>query len=140
MVAASALDSSTCPSSLDARSVGSESGGLEPGSLESQWWNWVARQKIDPRLPIHGLRDSFGTWAYETYGLMSTAFATGAGWRREERGGSGAVGAHREAHHAIAEISVSRRLPGRAAEDTINASAPTRLETGAATAGARCAH
>jgi integrase len=33
------------------------------------WWNWVARQKIDPHLPIHGLRDSFGTWVYETYGV-----------------------------------------------------------------------
>jgi hypothetical protein len=30
-------------------------------SLQSQWWNWVARQRIDPHLPIHGLRDSFGT-------------------------------------------------------------------------------
>ena len=40
---------------------------------------------------------------------------------------------------AIAKASVSRRLPGRAAEDTINAInaiAPTRLETGAAMAGA----
>ena len=26
-------------------------------------------QKIDPHLPIHGLRDSFGTWVYETYGV-----------------------------------------------------------------------
>jgi integrase len=31
--------------------------------------NWVARQRIDPHLPIHGLRDSFGTWVYETYGV-----------------------------------------------------------------------
>ena len=29
----------------------------------------MARQKIDPHLPIHGLRDSFGTWVYETYGV-----------------------------------------------------------------------
>jgi integrase len=29
----------------------------------------VARQRIDPHLPIHGLRDSFGTWVYETYGV-----------------------------------------------------------------------
>ena len=36
---------------------------------QSQWWNWVARHKIDPHLPIHGLRDSFGTWVYETYGV-----------------------------------------------------------------------
>ena len=42
---------------------------MAPSSLKSQWWNWVARQKIDPHLPIHGLRDSFGTWAYETYGV-----------------------------------------------------------------------
>ena len=42
---------------------------MAPSSLKSQWWNWVARQKIDPHLPIHGLRDSFGTWVYETYGV-----------------------------------------------------------------------
>ena len=29
----------------------------------------MARQRIDPHLPIHGLRDSFGTWVYETYGV-----------------------------------------------------------------------
>ena len=40
-----------------------------PSSLKSQWWNWVARQRIDPHLPIHGLRDSFGTWVYEEYGV-----------------------------------------------------------------------
>ena len=40
---------------------------MAPSSLKSQWWNWVARQKIDPHLPIHGLRDSFGTWVYEEY-------------------------------------------------------------------------
>jgi integrase len=42
---------------------------MAPSSLKSQWWNWVARQKIGPHLPIHGLRDSFGTWVYETYGV-----------------------------------------------------------------------
>ena len=42
---------------------------MAPSSLKSQWWNWVARQKIDPHLPIHGLQDSFGTWVYETYGV-----------------------------------------------------------------------
>ena len=42
---------------------------MAPSTLKSQWWNWVARQKIDPHLPIHGLRDSFGTWVYETYGV-----------------------------------------------------------------------
>jgi integrase len=42
---------------------------MAPSSLKSQWWNWVARQKIDPHLPIHGLRDSFGTWVYEEYGV-----------------------------------------------------------------------
>ena len=42
---------------------------MAPSTLKSQWWNWVARQKIDPYLPIHGLRDSFGTWVYETYGV-----------------------------------------------------------------------
>jgi Phage integrase family len=41
---------------------------MAPSTLKSQWWNWVARQKIDPHLPIHGLRDSFGTWVCETYG------------------------------------------------------------------------
>ena len=25
--------------------------------------------EIDPHLPLHGLRDSFGTWVYETYGV-----------------------------------------------------------------------
>ena len=29
---------------------------MAPSTLKSQWWNWVARQKIDPHLPIHGLR------------------------------------------------------------------------------------
>ena len=33
------------------------------------WWTWVARQKVQPHLPMHGLRDSFGTWVYETYGV-----------------------------------------------------------------------
>jgi len=42
---------------------------MAPSTLKSQWWNWVARQKIDPHLPIHGLRDSFETWVYETYGV-----------------------------------------------------------------------
>jgi hypothetical protein len=42
---------------------------MAPSTLKSQWWNWVARQKIDPHLPIHGLPDSFGTWVYETYGV-----------------------------------------------------------------------
>jgi hypothetical protein len=26
-------------------------------------------EATDPQLPIHGLRDSFGTWGYETYGV-----------------------------------------------------------------------
>jgi integrase len=42
---------------------------MTPSTLKSQWWNWVARQKIDPHLPILGLRDSCGTWVYETYGV-----------------------------------------------------------------------
>ncbi len=42
---------------------------MAPSTLKSQWWNWVARQRIDPHLPIHGLRDSFGTWVYEEYGI-----------------------------------------------------------------------
>jgi len=25
--------------------------------------------EIDPHLPIHGRRDSFGTWVYEEYGV-----------------------------------------------------------------------
>ena len=29
----------------------------------------MARQKMDPHLPIHGLGDSFDTWVYETYGV-----------------------------------------------------------------------
>ena len=42
---------------------------MAPSSLKSQWWNWVARQEIDRHLPIHGLRDLFGTWVYEEYGV-----------------------------------------------------------------------
>ena len=42
---------------------------MVPSSLKSHWWNWVARQRIDPHLLIHGLRDSFGTWVYEEYGV-----------------------------------------------------------------------
>ena len=42
---------------------------MAPSSLKSQWWNWVARQRIDPHLPIHGLRDSFGTCVYEAYAV-----------------------------------------------------------------------
>jgi integrase len=42
---------------------------MSPSSLKGQWWNWVARQKIDPHLPIRGLRDSFGTRVYETHGV-----------------------------------------------------------------------
>ena len=42
---------------------------MTPSSLKSQWWNRVACQRIDPHLPMHGLRDSFGTWVYETYGV-----------------------------------------------------------------------
>jgi hypothetical protein len=33
------------------------------------WWTWVARQKVELRLPMRGLRDSFGTWVYETNGV-----------------------------------------------------------------------
>ncbi len=29
----------------------------------------MARQKEQPHLPMHALRDSFGTWVYETYGV-----------------------------------------------------------------------
>jgi integrase len=42
---------------------------MSPSSLKSMWWTWVARQKVEPHLPMHGLRDSFGTWVYETYGV-----------------------------------------------------------------------
>ena len=42
---------------------------MAPSTLKSQWWNWVARQKIDSHLPIHGLRDSFGTGVYEEDGV-----------------------------------------------------------------------
>ena len=37
-----------------------DSSQMAPSTLKSQWWNWVARQKIDPHLPIHGLRDLCG--------------------------------------------------------------------------------
>ena len=42
---------------------------MAPSTLKSQWWNWVAHQKIDPHLPIRGLHDAFGTWVYETNGV-----------------------------------------------------------------------
>ena len=42
---------------------------MAPSSLKSMWWTWVARQKVQPHLPMHGLRDSFGTWVYEAYGV-----------------------------------------------------------------------
>ncbi len=42
---------------------------MSPSSLKSMWWTWVARQRVEPHLPMHGLRDSFGTWVYETYGV-----------------------------------------------------------------------
>ena len=42
---------------------------MAPSSLKSQWWIWVARQKFDPHLPRSRLRDSFGTWVYEEYGV-----------------------------------------------------------------------
>jgi integrase len=42
---------------------------MAPSTLKSQWWNWVARQKIEPHLTLHGPRDSFGTWVYEIYGV-----------------------------------------------------------------------
>jgi integrase len=42
---------------------------MAPSSLKSMWWTWVARQKVQPHLPMHGLRDSFGTWVYETCGV-----------------------------------------------------------------------
>jgi integrase len=48
---------------------GSSGSQMAPSTLKSQWWNWVARQRIDPHLPIHGLRDSFGTWVCETCGV-----------------------------------------------------------------------
>jgi len=42
---------------------------MSPSSLKSMYWTWVARRKVEPHLPMHGLRDSFGTWVYETYGV-----------------------------------------------------------------------
>ncbi len=42
---------------------------MAPSTVKSQWWSWVARQRIDPHLPIHGLRDPFATWVYEEYGV-----------------------------------------------------------------------
>jgi hypothetical protein len=49
-------------------------------------WNWVARQRIDPHLPIHGLRDSFGTWVYQTYGVKQAQEWLGRGRSGEGRG------------------------------------------------------
>ena len=55
----------------EARRVAPKKDGTQtaPSPLKSQWWNRVARQRIDPHLPIHGLMDSFGTWVCEKHGV-----------------------------------------------------------------------
>lgn len=52
---------------------------MSPSSLKSMWWTWVARQKVKPHLPMHGPRDSFGTWVYETYGVKQAQERLGHG-------------------------------------------------------------
>lgn len=42
---------------------------MSSSSLKGMWWTRVARQTVESHLPMHGLRDSFGTWVYETYGV-----------------------------------------------------------------------
>ena len=48
-------------------------------SLKSQWWNRVARQRIDPHLPLRNLRDSLWTRVYETYGVKQAQEWLGRG-------------------------------------------------------------
>jgi integrase len=61
------------------KKVGSQ---MAPSTLKSQWWNWVARQKIEPHLPIHVLRDSFGTRVYETYAVKQRGSGSATPTRR----------------------------------------------------------
>ena len=42
---------------------------MSPSTLKSMWWTWAARRKVQQHLPVHGLRDQFGTWVYETHGV-----------------------------------------------------------------------
>ena len=48
---------------------GKDGAQMAPSTVKRPWWSWVAGQAIDPHQPIHGLRDSFGTWVYEEYGV-----------------------------------------------------------------------
>jgi len=50
---------------------------MTPSSLKSWWPNWAASQNIDPHLPVHGLRDSFGTWVHGTYGVKQAQESLG---------------------------------------------------------------
>ncbi|NLE21889.1 MAG: site-specific integrase [Actinobacteria bacterium] len=42
---------------------------MAPSTLKSIWWRWAKDARLRPHLPLHGLRDSFGTWVYETWGV-----------------------------------------------------------------------
>jgi site-specific recombinase XerC len=66
--------------------VAQDGSRMAPSTLKSQWCNWVARQKIDPHQPIHGLRDSFGTWVYETSGSGRRRSGSGTPTRRRRSG------------------------------------------------------
>ena len=97
---------------------------MAPSTLKSQWWNWVARQGIDPHLPIHGLRDSFGTWVYETYGVKQAqerlrALRPGehaAALRAPDHGGaSEGRGRARRGHPGRSRGRRATRVRGRAA-------------------------
>jgi hypothetical protein len=33
---------------------------MAPSTLKSQWWNWLARQKVDPHLPIKQAQEWLG--------------------------------------------------------------------------------
>ena len=63
------MDCAAAQRSGGARGYAGKNQARSPSSLKSMWWTWVARQKVEPHLPMHGLRDSFGTWVYETYGV-----------------------------------------------------------------------
>ena len=59
---------------------------MAPSTLKSQWWNWVARQKIDPHLPIHGLQG-----LVRHLGLRDLRGQAGAGVARALRPGDHAA-------------------------------------------------
>ena len=81
---------------------------MAPSTLKSQWWNWVARQKIDPHLPIHGLQG-----LVRHLGLRDLRGQAGAGVARALRPGDHAA-ALRAAHDGRAGEGGGRARRGDA--------------------------